>query len=289
MVYLWWALVFVALAGAIGAGEFTHRRRHAGHPGAPWPDARAAEVDHLHGGFKLDLLVGSALTLAVIMCSFMLATSYTDFDDAVRQASNEAGAVSAFYETAGTVPVEATARRLQQDAVCYGRAVVADEWPRLQESGSISPRAELWRVRVLTDIRAVAGVPAAAPGVSAVVAAEQQVAVTHQARLLTADRKAPWYLFLLLIAVCTAAVYFISAFTARAIPARLRRGVVVVLAVLLAGTLAVIVDLAHPYRGISNVGPQYLASIDRENTANYRQLWGGAADIVLCDAAGVPR
>lgn len=104
----------VSLAIAFGVGEVVHHYR------TPY-------ADESHGGFRLDLLAGSALTLAVIMCSFTLAISYSRFNDAARDASNEAGAVSALYEAAGLLPDEADARLLQQDTICYARAVVDDE------------------------------------------------------------------------------------------------------------------------------------------------------------------
>lgn len=120
---------------------------------------------------------------------------------------------------------------------------------------------------------------------SAVRDAEELRTNTHQVRLVTSTRTAPFYLFGLLIVVCAAAIFFVTAFTVHDIPRRLRASVIGVLTVLLAATLAVIVDLDHPYNGVSNIGPRDMPQVAATSTQNYGELWGGAR-ITGCGSGG---
>ncbi len=269
-VWLVVALV-VSLAAAVGAGEALQARGSI-------PDA--------HGGFRLDLLAGSALTLAVIMCSFMLATTYTSYDGAGIDASREAASVSAEYQAATLLPNESDATTVSQDVLCYARAVSSDEWPHLGHRATSSHRVEQWRVRLQSDLRRI-GMTRNSPAVQDLRTADQDRALTHQVRLTTAVNRTPIYLFVLLIAVAAAAIFFVTAFTVHTIPRRLRVAVVGVLTLLLAGTLAVIIDLNHPYNGVSRLGPEAMNRATAMNAANYSDLFHGAR-ITACDAEGRP-
>jgi hypothetical protein len=141
-------------------------------------------------------------------------------------------------------------------------------------------------VTLQTDISRI-GQDKTVTAVSALRDADQLRTRTHQIRLVTSNRQAPFYLSLLLIVVCAAAIFFVTAFTVHGIPRTLRVPVIAVLTVLLAGTVAVIVDLDHPYNGVSNVGPSYMRQVAGNSTANYALRWSGAR-VDRCDADGQP-
>jgi cytochrome c biogenesis factor len=105
-------------------------------------------------------------------------------------------------------------------------------------------------------------------------------------RLVSSTRQPPIYLFILLIVVCAAAIFFITAFTVHHIPARLRIPVIAVVTLLLVSTLAVIVDLSHPYDGVTTVGPGFMTQVADASSRDFQLLWGHPQQ--ECDGRGNP-
>ncbi len=265
--------VLVALVLALAIGELVHRRR------GPSSDER-------HGGFRLDLLAGSSLTLAVVMCSFMLASSWGTWDTANRDAGSEAGAVSALFQAGSDLPNPHDAQRIGSDTICYAHAIAEDEWPLLGAGRQpASPEADHWRVQLEKDIRTAQ--THSDSFISSVPNADANRSQTHYIRLVASTRQPPAYLYALLILVCGAAVFFITAFTVHGIPARLRIPVIAIVTILLAATLAVIVDLSHPYDGYQAIGPGFMRQVAAASSRDYQLLWGTPEG--ACDGQGEPR
>jgi hypothetical protein len=263
-------VLVLALVVALAAGEVVHRRR-------------GDSAEERHGGFRLDLLAGASLTLAVVMCSFMLATAWGAWDAAARDAGAEAGGVSALFQAGSDLPQRADARRIGQDTICYARAVAYDEWPRLGSGHEpVSPQVDGWRVQLERDIRLAQERSTAF--ISSVPNADAQRSQTHYVRLVASTREPPTYLFVLLICVCATAIFFISAFTVHGIPVRVRVPVIGVVTALLVGTLAVIADLSHPYDGLHKVGPGFMEQVAASSARDYRLLWG--SDVTVCTPQG---
>jgi hypothetical protein len=262
----------VALAVALSAGELVHRRR-------------GPSADHNHGGFRLDLLAGASLTLAVVMCSFMLAASWNSWDAAQNAAGAEAGAVSGLFQTGSDLPHRGDSERIGADTICYAHAIVTDEWPLLgagrQPASSV---VDHWRVQLEKDIRLAQS--HSTSFISSVPTADAARSQTHYVRLVGSTRQPPPYLFVLLILVCTAAIFFITAFTVHGIPARLRVPVIGVVTFLLIATLASIVNLSHPYNGVDKVGPGFMKQVAIASSRDYQLLWGHAQR--ACDDRGNP-
>jgi len=105
-------------------------------------------------------------------------------------------------------------------------------------------------------------------------------------RLVSSTREPPAYLYMLLILVCSTAIFFITAFTVHGIPARLRIPVIAAVTFLLVATLAVIVDLSHPYDGVSTVGPGFMEQVAAGSSRDYQLLWGKPQQ--ACDSSGNP-
>jgi hypothetical protein len=265
-------MLVVALAIALGIGEVVHRRR-------------GPQADASHGGFRLDLLAGSALTLAVVMCSFMLASSWGTWDTAARDAGAEAGGVSGLFQAGSDLPHRADAQRIGQDTICYAHAIAEDEWPRLGAGKEpASPLVDHWRVQLEKDIRLAQS--HSVPFISSVPIADAQRSQTHYVRLVSSTREPPAYLFILLILVCTSAIFFITAFTVHGIPTRLRIPVIAMVTFLLVATLAVIVDLSHPYDGAKTVGPGFMEQVATASSRDYELLWGHSQQ--ACNDLGQP-
>ena len=115
---------------------------------------------------------------------------------------------------------------------------------------------------------------------------DAQRSQAHYVRLVSSTREPPAYLYMLLILVCSTAVFFITAFTVHGIPARLRIPVIAVVTLLLVATLAVIVDLSHPYDGVSTVGPGFMRQVAAASSRDYQLLWGQPQQ--ECDTSGNP-
>lgn len=262
----------VALAIALAVGELVHRRRR--------PTA-----DESHGGFRLDLLAGASLTLAVVMCSFMLASSWNSWDAAQNASGAEAGAVSALFQSGSDLPNRGDAERIGADSICYAHAIVYDEWPRLGAGKQpASPVVDHWRVQLETDIRLAQ--THSTSFISSVPNADAVRSQTHYVRLVASTRQPPPYLFWLLILVCATAVFFITAFTVHGIPSKLRVPVIAVVTLLLAATLASIVNLWHPYNGVDRVGPAFMSQVATASGRDYQLLWGHPQ--TACDDRGNP-
>ena len=265
-------ILVVTLAIALGVGEVVHRHR-------------GPRADRDHGGFKLDLLAGAALTLAVVMCSFMLASSWGTWDTAARDAGNEAGAVSGEFQSGSDLPNRGDAQRIGADTICYAHAIAEDEWPLLGAGKEpASPLVDHWRVQLEKDIRRAQ--THSTPFISSVPIADAQRSQTHYVRLVSSTREPPAYFFVLLILICASAIFFITAFTVHGIPGRLRIPVIGVVTFLLLATLAVIVDLSHPYDGAKKVGPDFMRQVATAGSRDYQLLWGQPAD--ACDSRGNP-
>ena len=262
----------VAMVSALALGEAVHRRR--GHA-----------VDERHGGFRIDLLAGAVLTLAVVMCSFMLASSWSTWANDVRDSGAEAGAVSALFQAGSDLPARGDAQRIGADTVCYAHAIAEDEWPLLGVGNlPSSPLVDHWRVQLEKDIRLAQ--THSDVFISSVPSADAMRSQTHSVRLVASTREPPAYLYYLLILICCSAIFFITAFTIHAIPTRLRIPVIAVVTVLLVSTLVVVVDLSLPYNGFSKIDPGSMRQVAAASSRDYELLWGQPQP--ACDQQGEP-
>jgi Protein of unknown function (DUF4239) len=90
---------------------------------------------------------GAALAVLLAFVIFTVFESYANARDA---AGTEAVATQQMYATAGFFPDKTT--QLRGEAVCYGRAVVSDEWPAMA-SGHESAVVQGWVDRLDTTIQ----------------------------------------------------------------------------------------------------------------------------------------
>ena len=95
---------------------------------SPWNERFAREVREHDEAFKF-LGVAYAVLLA-----FVVVSAYTSYNDAKSGAEAEAEAVLQLSRTAEAFSPEQL-ERLEGLLVCYGRAVIHDAWPAMQEEG----------------------------------------------------------------------------------------------------------------------------------------------------------
>jgi hypothetical protein len=91
------------------------------------------------GGFFTDLdraagVFGVVGTAFAVLLAFVIFVAFQSYGNAKNQAGQEAVAVTELYHTAQFAPSRAR-RDLSGQTICYARAVVNDEWPRMKDEG----------------------------------------------------------------------------------------------------------------------------------------------------------
>jgi hypothetical protein len=81
-------------------------------------------------------------TLFTVVLAFVILSAFNTYDGARSGAESEANAVLEMARTAALFPA-VQRDRLRSDFVCYGRAVVDEEWPAMRHGGS-SPLVDYW-------------------------------------------------------------------------------------------------------------------------------------------------
>ena len=93
-------------------------------------------------------------TMFAVMLAFVILFSLQSFQRAHEGATKEAVAVTELSTVASVLPPP-TGGRLQGELVCYGRAVIHDEWPAMRD-GQSSALVESWVDRLHDDFAAAA-------------------------------------------------------------------------------------------------------------------------------------
>jgi hypothetical protein len=228
------AIVIAASAAAIG-GMLLLRRRAP--EGGYFSDAeRAAGV------------FGVLATAFSVLLAFVIFLTFSDFDDAKSAAEDESLAVSEQFEAA---ELFAPAERdlLQGELICYGRAVIEDEWPLLGD-GERSELVDGWVASIDRSF------DAASPGAFAERAAFEkwfdETATREKARgtrLVEADGVIPTPLWLVLLLGAASVIGYMFMF---ADSRELRRAQAVqigAVTALVTASLLVVNFLDQPYEG----------------------------------------
>jgi hypothetical protein len=136
------AVAIIAFAVAVTVTLMLLVRRFAAPAGGFFTDAdRAAGVFGVTG-------TGFAVLLA-----FVIFLSFSSYDRAREKASVEAVAISQLFRTAKLFPPDAQ-RQLHGELICYGRAVIYDEWETMRDERE-SPLVNGWLTRIEQTIDAV--------------------------------------------------------------------------------------------------------------------------------------
>jgi hypothetical protein len=117
---LFWSIVIVVVANAVAIGAMLLVRR-----GAP-EGSRFKDGDRASGVFGV-LAGGFA-----IFAGFIIFLAFTSYDQSRTGGETEALTLLQQFETAQLMPA-AVQERLTGAIVCYGRSVVEQEWPRMEE------------------------------------------------------------------------------------------------------------------------------------------------------------
>ena len=111
----------------------------------------APEGSYFEDGDRASGIFGVLATGFAVLIGFVVFLSFESFDTSRSGAESEARTVVQQFETAQFLPV-AVRPRLSGDLVCYARAVIHQEWPRMQ-SGNLGDSRNPWTLAMLRTLR----------------------------------------------------------------------------------------------------------------------------------------
>jgi len=111
----------------------------------------APEGSYFEDGDRAAGVFGVLATGFAVLIGFVVFLAFESFDTSRSGAEAEARIVAQQFETAQFLPV-AVRERLGGDLVCYARAVVYQEWPKL-ESGTLGESLNPWGAAMFRTIR----------------------------------------------------------------------------------------------------------------------------------------
>jgi hypothetical protein len=248
---------------------------------------RAPDGGYFNDGDRASGVFGVLATGFSLLLGLIVFLAFTSYDESKTGAESEALAVVQQFETAQFLPSSARAR-LGGELICYGRSVMAQEWPRMEtgaESGAINP----WALALFRTMGAVQ--PTTAAEQSAYDKWFDLTSTREEARrdrVHASEGVIPtplWRVLFFIAAIIVVYMLFFADSGERAVVQSLLMGSVVAVIV---ATLLLIRILDTPYRpGLGELRPvameQTLGLIDQARDAL------GQDDPLPCDAEGRPR
>src|SRR3954449_4023882 len=133
--------VVVVAAAALAIGALLAVRR------------RAPDGSYFNDGDRASGFFGVIATGFAVLLGLVVVLAFTSYDEARTGAVTEALTVAQQYEVAQLLP-PATGRRLAAELICYGRSVVHQEWPRMQD-GTQTDAMNPWGVALFRSLRVI--------------------------------------------------------------------------------------------------------------------------------------
>jgi Protein of unknown function (DUF4239) len=269
------ALVVVAVSACVGIGAILLVRR------------RAPEGSYFNDGDRAAGVFGVLATGFAVLLGLVVVLAFTSYDNARTGAATEALTVAQQYEVAHLLP-RRQGRRLAAELICYGRSVVHQEWPRMQE-GAQTDAMNPWGVALFRSLRAVH------PRTASEQAAyskwlDQRLdrEAARGARIHGASSVIPTPLWLVLYVTAVMIVGFMLFFADSAERAVVQAVLIGTVVAVMAATILLIHFLDNPYPpGVGSLKPvameQTLRLLDQE-----RRIVGDTTR-VPCDAGGATR
>jgi hypothetical protein len=266
------ALVVVAVSASLAIGAILLVRR------------RAPEGSYFNDGDRAAGVFGVLATGFAVLLGLVVVLAFTTFDDARTGAATEALTVAQQYEVAHLLP-PAQGRRLAAELICYGRSVVHQEWPRMQD-GTQTDAMNPWGIALFRSLRTVE--PRSASEQAAYSKwLDQRLdrEAARGARIHGASSVIPTPLWLVLFATALLIVGFMLFFADSGERAVVQAVLIGTVVAVMGATILLIRFLDNPYRpGIGSLKPvameQTLRLLDQE-----RRIVGDTTP-VPCDARG---
>jgi hypothetical protein len=247
----------------------------------------APEDSCFEDGDRASGIFGVLATGFAVLIGFVVFLAFESFDTSRSGAETEARTVVQQFETAQFLPIAVRAR-LSGDLVCYARAVIHQEWPRMQ-SGGLGDSRNPWSLAMLRTLRATE--PRSASEQTAYGKWFDQRSDREDGRsdrVHGAEGVIPlpvWIVLFIASGVIFVYMLFFADSAERAIVQATMMGGV---AVVITSTLLLLVFLDHPYQ--SGVGGLRPVAMERA-LAQLRQerAFARARIIIPCDSQGAAR
>jgi Protein of unknown function (DUF4239) len=245
---------------------------------------RAPEGSYFNDGDRAAGVFGVLATGFAVLLGLVVVLAFTSYDEARTGADTEAMTVAQQYEVAHLLP-PAGGRRLAAQLVCYGRSVVHQEWPRMQD-GTQTEAMNPWGVELFRTLRTID--PRSAPEQAAYAKwLDQRLdrEAARGARIHGAEGVIPAPLWLVLFFIAAIIVGFMLFFADSGERAVVQASLIGTVVVVMVATLLVIRFLDNPYRtGLGSLRPtameRTLLLVDQERAAV------GDTTPAPCDADG---
>jgi hypothetical protein len=269
------ALLVVAASAAAAITALLLVRRHA-------PDG-----SYFHDGDRAAGVFGVLATGFAVLLGLVVVLAFTSYDESRAGAETEALTLAQQYEVVHLLPI-AAGRRLASELLCYGRSVVHEEWPRMQD-GTQTDAANPWGVALFRTLRAIEPKTAAQQAAYAKYLDQRlDREAARSARIHGAVGVIPGPLWLVLFVIAAMIVGFMLLFADSGERAFVQATLIGTVVAVMVATLLVIGFLNHPYRpGLGSLKPtameRTLRILDEE-----RRIVGDTAP-APCDNRGVAR
>jgi len=269
------ALLVVAASAAVAIAALLLVRRNA-------PDG-----SYFHDGDRAAGVFGVLATGFAVLLGLVVVLAFTSYDESRAGAETEALTLAQQYEVAQLLPSGA-GRRLASELVCYGRSVVHQEWPRMQD-GTQTDSANPWGLKLFRTLRTIDPKTAAEQAAYAKWLDQRlDREAARGARIHGAVGVIPGPLWLVLFAIAAMIVGFMLLFADSGEPAFVQATLIGTVVAVMVATLLVIGFLNHPYRpGLGSLKPtamqRTLRILDQE------QGIIGDRTPPPCDQQGLPR
>jgi hypothetical protein len=245
---------------------------------------RAPEGSYFSDGDRASGIFGFLATGFAVMLGFVVFLAFTRYDESRAGAEAEALVLIQQFETAQLFP-EGAGQTLSGQLVCYGRSVVHQEWPQMEEGAGTST-INPWGLELFRTVDGV--MPSTASEQSAYDAWLAQTSAREEARrdrLHGAEGVIPpavWVVLFVSGAVVLSYMLFFADSGERAITQAMLIGSVTVVMVL---TLFVLRVLDHPYEpGVGGLRPTAMERSLETIAEGSAAL--GLADQAPCDEGG---
>ena len=243
------------------------------------------------GGYLVDTSRGSSVfgvlgTAFAVILAFVILLALQSFNTAKETAAREAVATTQLYRTTGVLP-DPTGVTLRGQLVCYGRAVIEDEWP-IMASGRESARVQGWLDEMGLTVAAL--VPADAREATAYDQWFERDADRRdgrRGRLSEAQPFVPPFVWLVLVLAAVLVVGYMLLFADRRERAVVQGLMIGALTAVVVLGLLLVRHLDTPYDGDGGS----IAPTEMRRTlalAEATRLLSSAPTVPPCDAAGVP-
>jgi len=237
------ALLVIAASAGLAISALLLVRRHA-------PDG-----SYFHDGDRAAGVFGVLATGFAVLLGLVVVLAFTSYDESRAGAEAEALTLAQQYEVAQLLPSGA-GRRLASQLVCYGRSVVHQEWPRMQD-GTQTDAANPWGLELFRTLRTIEPRTAAQQAAYAKWLDQRlDREAARGARIHGALGVIPGPLWLVLFAIAAMIVGFMLLFADSGEPAFVQATLIGTVVAVMVATLLVIGFLNHPYRpGLGSLKP----------------------------------